>query len=148
MGDQKGELSCPTIITEPNREKKNTFPGKDSANENWLFFYSHSNFLFPLYKRILLPLTCRDLHMAHHRHQTAILYWSAKIPSLINKYLTIYLFQINNIILIRRPSSQSLHVGPIFFNQKNQSEHKQNLHKIHTNSIYIHPTKVNLWGVF
>ena len=40
LGDQKGELSCPLTIAEPNRKKeKLLFPNKDSTNEKpWTEF--------------------------------------------------------------------------------------------------------------
>ena len=33
LGDQKGELSCPATIAEPNRKKTGHFPNKDSVNK-------------------------------------------------------------------------------------------------------------------
>ena len=53
--------------------------------------------LFPLYERVLLPLPFGDLHVFHcgFRSQTALLCWSQINPSLLKKYLAVYLFQVN-----------------------------------------------------
>ena len=76
------------------------FPGKDSANEKPGILFSLA---FPtsssLYKSVFLPLTCRDLCVAHHdyRLQIAILCWSQINPPLLEKYLAVFLFQVNAI---------------------------------------------------
>ena len=66
MGDQKGELSGPATVVEPSGKKKDSFPGKDSANEkSWtLCLLAPSQLRFPLHRSILLPLLCRDLGVA------------------------------------------------------------------------------------
>ena len=75
MGDCNRELTCP-VIAEPKRNKKDSFfPGKDSDNEsNGLCLLDLSQLPLPLYKNVLFPLLCGNLHVAHHggRHRIVV----------------------------------------------------------------------------
>ena len=64
-------------------------------NHGFLVYYSPPNFLL-LYIIILLPLPLEDLHVACHsyRFQIEILCWSQINPSLQEKHLAVYVFQI------------------------------------------------------
>ena len=57
LGDQNRELSCTGPIAEPNRKKKDFFPGKNSAKKNHrlLIYYSPPNFLFLSIKTFSFP---------------------------------------------------------------------------------------------
>ena len=48
-------------------------------------------------KSVLLPLPCQDLHVVWDgcRPQTAVLFWSWINKSLLEKYLAVFLFQVN-----------------------------------------------------
>ena len=72
-------MPCKDSRAQQEEERLLFFPGKDLANEMpWtLCLLQPSQLPFPLYKNGLLPLTCKDLHMAFHgcKPQIAILYW-------------------------------------------------------------------------
>ena len=53
---------------------------------------------FALYRSILLSVPWVDLHVAHHGHRLwiAALFWSQINASLLEKYLAVHLFQVNN----------------------------------------------------
>ena len=101
MGDQKGELSQTAMIAEPNRKKKDSSSFLERTqpmkSHGLLVHYKPFQVPFPLYKSVLLPLLCRDLHVALHscRPQIAILCWSWINPSFLEKYLAVYLFYVN-----------------------------------------------------
>lgn len=59
LGDQRGKLSCPAAIAEPNRTRLFS-PGNNSANEmpETLCFLETSQLSFPFSKRVFLPLLC------------------------------------------------------------------------------------------
>ena len=91
LGNQKGELSCPEITAEPQMKK-------DSASEKlWPRVYSCPPTSVSLYGSVHIPFLCGDLHVAHQggRSQIAILSCSQINPSLLEKYLTVYSFQVN-----------------------------------------------------
>ena len=69
------------------------FPGKDSASEKAraVITTEFPTSFFFFYKMVLLPLTCRNLHMACHdyRPQIIILCWPQTSPYLLEKDLTV-----------------------------------------------------------
>ena len=83
MGDQKGELSCSAMIPESNRNKKDFFSGNNSANEKprTLFTRTELPASFSPPKSALLPFL------------NWVLSWSWINPSVLEKYLTVYLIQ-------------------------------------------------------
>ena len=69
------------------------FPGEVSATKNpWTLCTMPSQLLFPLYESVLLPLLCGNLHVAHYgcRSWIAILCWSHISPSLLEKYVAVF----------------------------------------------------------
>lgn len=75
------------IVAEPNRKKKGSY----SPLAGSLFLQpSHLPFLFCK----IIPFLCGDLHVTHHgcRPWIAILYWSWINSYLLDKYLTVCLF--------------------------------------------------------
>ena len=101
VGRPEGGALSPCYSHRPQQEEERLpfFPGKDSANEkpwNSLFTVALPTSFFP-YKSVLLPLLCRDLHMTLHgcRPWISVLCWSQINPSLLEKYLAVYLFYVN-----------------------------------------------------
>ena len=94
-------MPCDDSRAQQEEEKLLFFPGKDSANEKpWtLCLLQPCQLPFPLYKRVLLPLLCGDLYVACHgcRSQITILCWSRINPSLLERYLTVHLFQVSKV---------------------------------------------------
>ena len=131
MGDQQGEFSCPGFTAEAKRKKKvSSLLEGLSSEKPWTFCsLEPSQLPFPLYKRVLLHLFCRNLHMAHHDFSPliAIFCWSEMSPSLPEKYMAICLFQVNIAFykksiqlfgclgsLLGHMRSLLLHAGPFF----------------------------------
>ena len=90
-GDQKWVLSCPVIIADTHRKKKDSssFPARLSLGVFTIALPTS----FLLYTSGLLPLPCGDFHVAcrGHRPQIAIVCWSRINLSLPEKYLAVYL---------------------------------------------------------
>ena len=90
-------MPCKDSRAQQEEERFLFFSGKDSANEKpWMdsLFTVSPPTSFPPYKRGL-PLPCRDLHMVLQDCRpltlTAILCQSQINPSLLKKYLAVYL---------------------------------------------------------
>ena len=98
LGAQKGELSCPEMIAEPNRKKKDSpsfLVRTQPMKSHGLFVhYCPPNLLFPSIKGFSFPCCGADLHVARHgcRPRISILCWSQINPSLLEKYLAVCLF--------------------------------------------------------
>jgi len=73
--NQEREPSCPSIIAELNRKKKDfSSPIRTGHEKPWIHFYYCP---FPHYKNVLPLLPHGDLHMAYHgcRPRIAIFCW-------------------------------------------------------------------------
>ena len=100
VGSPEGGAPTPCDDNRVQQEERRLFfPGKDSANEKpWnLCLLQPSQLPFPPYESGLLPFPCRDLRVAFRccRPRIAILCWSQLKPSLLEKYLMVYLFRVN-----------------------------------------------------
>lgn len=101
LGDRLGALSCPVTIAKPaGRGNCSHLPGKDSANwkaVNSLFYFSPPNLCSPSsIKVFFLPLqglACGSTWLQTPDYNSLMI-WAN--PSWLEKYLTIYLFQVNN----------------------------------------------------
>ena len=93
------------MTAEPNRKKKgsSSFLARTQPMKNHgLRFLKPSQLPLPPYKSVLRPLPCRGLHISRHgcRLQTVILCWSQINSHLLEKYLAVYLFQVNILVAL------------------------------------------------
>ena len=78
MGNQKGELLGPTLITKPNKKTPSLARAQSMKCHRLTGLLHSSQLLFLLGKNALLPLCCGNLHTAFHgcSPQITIFYWS------------------------------------------------------------------------
>ena len=98
-GRPEGGALMPCDDTRAQQEERPFFKGKDSAKEKpWILcLLQPSQLPFPLYKSMFLPCYARTCTWVIMVADSDLQFFAA--PSLPEKYLAVYLFQINKTIL-------------------------------------------------